>query len=160
MLRSGLHLTSSAAVVLQGELQRKLAARQARFAANVNKTIRGVADRLGGSKPYVLPSARPPSPGNKAAGQEVRKGKVAGAAAAARANGNGKSKAATPAVLGILPLGLVKGLQSYDQEQQVPGVNGNGNVAAANLNGNGKAGKKDEGGVNKVKELINVFGRR
>lgn len=148
---------------IQGDLQRKLAARQARLVSSMRKTIRGVASRI--TNPLASPTSKPSSPsagrqalgaspsGSRPVTPEVRKGGRA-AAAAARVNGNGKGKAAIAAggSNGLLPLSLAlnlaKGIEV--QQQQQP------------MNGDGKAVRKDreETPVGKVKELINVFGRR
>lgn len=68
----------------QSELQRKLAARQAKLVGDVRKTIRGVARKLGSS----------PSPSSSRPGTP----KIKGAAAAANAaNGNGRASPADSA---------------------------------------------------------------
>ncbi|WIA41568.1 hypothetical protein OEZ86_008933 [Tetradesmus obliquus] len=69
----------------QSELQRKLAARQAKLVGDVRKTIRGVARKLGSS----------PSPSSSRPGTPKIKG--AAAAAANAANGNGRASPADSA---------------------------------------------------------------
>jgi hypothetical protein len=84
---------------VQGDLQRKLAQRQAKLVGDVKRTIRGVARKFG--PPGSPSSSRPGSPKVKvpAANAANGNGRVSpSAAAAAEANGNGR--ASTPAAAG------------------------------------------------------------
>jgi hypothetical protein len=76
-------MSTSPSPLPQSELQRKVAARQAKLVGDVRRTIRGVARKIGGSPSPS--SSRPGSPKAKAA-----------AAAVNAANGNGNGRA-TPA---------------------------------------------------------------
>jgi hypothetical protein len=95
---------------LQGDLQRKLAQRQAKLVGDVKRTIRGVARKFG---PLGSPSSsRPGSPKVKvpAANAANGNGRVSPSAAAAEANGNGR--ASTPAAAAGGAVGKVKELMN------------------------------------------------
>lgn len=130
--------------------------------------VRGVQQRFGAGPPP--PPSRPVSPKNKAAANgkaAAANGKAAAAAApAAPSNGNGKSSAAS--FLGLVP-GRSKpkngnGNGKAAAEQQVV-VRLPADIAAAAAaeqpsNGKRKATAADSSPVGKVKELMNVLGRR
>lgn len=167
----------------QGEVQRKLAARQAKLGQDLRRTVRGV---FGGAPP---PPSKPGS--NKVKVNRPRSpananGKAAAAAAAA-APSNGKAAAGMGGLLGGL-LGGNKpangnGKAAGQQQQQgMVQVRVPADLAAAAAkqpsNGNGKAGGKAAAAApsapaaaaaperskspvgSKVKELMNVLGRR